>query len=112
MRFAKLAQSIRQFSSYVLTIFLGVVLTFSSLWVLPSQAEPAPKATVDQPALVPQRQSPAGAAIGSSSFVAAAVNRVGPAVVRIDTERTVSHNRHRESNCAVSVLVLLLTRVA
>jgi Do/DeqQ family serine protease len=90
MRFAKLAQSIRQFSSYVLTIFLGVVLTFSSLWVLPSQAEPAPKATVDQPALVPQRQSPAGAAIGSSSFVAAAVNRVGPAVVRIDTERTIT----------------------
>ncbi|WOB43346.1 trypsin-like serine protease [Thermoleptolyngbya oregonensis NK1-22] len=34
---------------------------------------------------------PVGAARGSS-FVAAAVNRVGPAVVRIDTERTVSRN--------------------
>lgn len=31
-------------------------------------------------------------AVRGSSFVAAAVNRVGPAVVRIDTERTVSRN--------------------
>lgn len=34
---------------------------------------------------------PVGAVRGSS-FVAAAVNRVGPAVVRIDTERTISRN--------------------
>ncbi|MBD2357412.1 trypsin-like peptidase domain-containing protein [Tolypothrix sp. FACHB-123] len=91
MRFAKLRLSIRQLSSHVLAIFLGVVLSFSTLRVLPSEAEPAPKpTTANPPELLAQRQSPATAAIGSSSFVTAAVNRVGPAVVRIDTERTIT----------------------
>nr|WP_313898297.1 HhoA/HhoB/HtrA family serine endopeptidase [Nodosilinea sp. LEGE 07298] len=35
-------------------------------------------------------QSPAAEAIGSESFVAAAVRQVGPAVVRIDTEKTIT----------------------
>jgi Do/DeqQ family serine protease len=61
------------------------------LQVLPSQAEPAPTITaLDTSNLIAQRQSPASAAIGSSSFVTAAVNRVGSAVVRIDTERTIT----------------------
>ncbi|MBD2339318.1 trypsin-like peptidase domain-containing protein [Calothrix sp. FACHB-156] len=91
MRVPKLTRSIRQLSSHVLAIFLGVVLTFTTLRVLPSEAEPAPKpTTANPPELVAQRQSPASAAIGSSSFVTAAVNRVGPAVVRIDTERTIT----------------------
>ncbi|BAZ02199.1 peptidase S1 and S6 chymotrypsin/Hap [Tolypothrix tenuis PCC 7101] len=91
MRVPKLTRSIRQLSSHVLAIFLGVVLTFTTLRVLPSEAEPAPKATAaNPPELLTQRQSPASAAIGSSSFVTAAVNRVGPAVVRIDTERTIT----------------------
>jgi S1-C subfamily serine protease len=88
MRFLKLPRSIRQLSSYVLAIALGVVLTISTLQVLPSQAEPAPLLTTSQ--LIAQRQSPASAAIGSTSFVTAAVNRVGSAVVRIDTERTIA----------------------
>jgi Do/DeqQ family serine protease len=59
--------------------------------VLPSQAEPAPSVTAgDTSKLIAQRQSPANPAIGSSSFVTAAVNRVGSAVVRIDTERTIT----------------------
>ncbi|GAB1541250.1 HhoA/HhoB/HtrA family serine endopeptidase [Scytonema sp. NUACC21] len=63
----------------------------NTLRVSPSQAEPAPvSSTADSPQLVAQRQSPATAAIGGNSFVTAAVNRVGTAVVRIDTERTVS----------------------
>lgn len=63
----------------------------STLQVLPSQAEPAPRVTAgDTSKLALQRQSPATAAIGSSSFVTAAVNRVGTAVVRIDTERTIT----------------------
>jgi S1-C subfamily serine protease len=75
----------------VLAIALGVILTVSSLQVLPSQAEPAPTITAsDAPELIAQRQSPANAAMGSSSFVTAAVNRVGTAVVRIDTERTIT----------------------
>jgi S1-C subfamily serine protease len=91
MKLFQLPRSLRQLSSHVLAIFLGVVLTVTSLRVLPSQAEPAPKSTtVDQSELIAQRTSPAAAAINGSSFVSAAVNRVGSAVVRIDTERTIT----------------------
>jgi S1-C subfamily serine protease len=93
MRFSQLPRSIRQLTTHVLAVILGVVLTASTLRVSPSQAEPAPfSATVESPQLVAQRQSPANAAIGGNSFVTAAVNRVGSAVVRIDTERTVTRN--------------------
>ncbi|MDZ7967269.1 MAG: HhoA/HhoB/HtrA family serine endopeptidase [Nostoc sp. DedSLP03] len=90
MRFPKISRSLRQLSTHVLAIALGVVLAVSTLQVLPSQAEPAPTITVDTSNLIAQRQSPASAVIGSSSFVTAAVNRVGSAVVRIDTERTIT----------------------
>ncbi|MEB3179826.1 MAG: HhoA/HhoB/HtrA family serine endopeptidase [Nostocaceae cyanobacterium] len=91
MQIPKLPPSIRQLSTHVLAIVLGVVLTVTSLQVAPSQAEPAPNLlTNDTSQQLAQRQSPATAAIGSSSFVTAAVNRVGQAVVRIDTERTVT----------------------
>jgi S1-C subfamily serine protease len=83
MQIFKLPRYIRQVSTHVLAVLLGVLLTVTSLEVLPSQAEPAP-------ALVAQKSSPAAAAIGNSSFVTAAVNRVGSAVVRIDTERTIT----------------------
>jgi len=88
---SKLPRSIRQLSTHVLAIILGVLLTVGTLRVSPSQAEPAPSSvTAESPQLVAQRQSPATGAIGSSSFVTAAVNRVGSAVVRIDTERTIT----------------------
>jgi Do/DeqQ family serine protease len=91
MRLAKLPRSIRQLSTHLLAIIMGVVLTVNTLQVLPSQAAPAPNsATADTPELIAQRQSPAIAAVGNSSFVTAAVNRVGTAVVRIDTERTIT----------------------
>ncbi|MEH2171730.1 HhoA/HhoB/HtrA family serine endopeptidase [Nostoc sp.] len=91
MRFPKLSRSLRQLTTHVLAIALGVVLAVSTLQVLPSQAEPAPTITaLDTSNLIAQRQSPASAAIGSTSFVTAAVNRVGSAVVRIDTERTIT----------------------
>ncbi len=91
MRFYKLFRSIRRLSSHLLAIILGVVLTVSTLRVLPSLAEPAPNSVAaDTPELIAQRQSPATAAIGNTSFVTAAVNRVGAAVVRIDTERTIT----------------------
>jgi Do/DeqQ family serine protease len=91
MRLFKISRSIRQLSTHVFAICLGVLLTVSTLRVLPSQAEPAPSSVIgDAPGLVAQRQSPASAAIGNSSFVTAAVNSVGPAVVRIDTERTIT----------------------
>ncbi|MEH2348806.1 MAG: HhoA/HhoB/HtrA family serine endopeptidase [Nostoc sp.] len=91
MRFLKLPRSIGQLSSYVLAIALGVMLTVSTFQVLPSQAEPAPIVIAkDTSQANAQSQSPATAAIGSTSFVTAAVNRVGSAVVRIDTERTIT----------------------
>lgn len=91
MRFPKTSRSLRQLSTHVLAIALGVVLAVSTLQVLPSQAEPAPTITaLDTSNLIAQRQSPATAAIGTTSFVTAAVNRVGSAVVRIDTERTIT----------------------
>jgi S1-C subfamily serine protease len=92
MKFAKLPRFIYQLGTHVLAIFIGVVLTVSSLWVLPSQAEVAPEPSniESAPELIAQKQSASAAAIGNSSFVTAAVNRVGSAVVRIDTERTIT----------------------
>lgn len=67
-----------------LGICLGVMLAMGSLKV-PVLAAPAPVSAVVAQAPTPEQ-------LRSSSFVAAAVDRVGPAVVRIDTERTVVRN--------------------
>jgi Do/DeqQ family serine protease len=90
MRFSKLPRSIKQISTHILAIVVGAVLTVSSLRVLPSSAEPRPSIGNESPITVAQKPSAAGSVIGSESFVTAAVNRVGPAVVRIDVERTVT----------------------
>ncbi|ALB43198.1 MULTISPECIES: HhoA/HhoB/HtrA family serine endopeptidase [unclassified Anabaena] len=90
MRFFQMPRSIRQLSTHVLAIFMGVVLTVTSLRVLPSAAEPGPNPVTESFTQVAQKPSPATAVIGSHSFVTAAVNRVGAAVVRIDTERTIT----------------------
>ncbi|MEM6752445.1 MAG: HhoA/HhoB/HtrA family serine endopeptidase [Cyanobacteria bacterium P01_C01_bin.38] len=88
MKFTYLPKSIRQLSTHLLAIIIGVLLSVNTLSVLPSQAESAPISVDSQ--LIAQKPSSAAAAIGSSSFVTAAVNKVGMAVVRIDTERQVS----------------------
>ena len=84
---AKLLSSLRQFGIHVLAIILGVVLTVSTLRVLPSQASPAPAPALASPQVALKVPS---SAIEPNSFVTAAVNQVGAAVVRIDTERTVT----------------------
>ncbi|SRR5579883_2640173 len=95
MQFLKRSLSLRQISTYVLAIILGAVLAVGTLQVSPSQAEPAPDSIrANLSKLVTQKPSAASAAIGSSSFVTAAVNRVGSAVVRIDTERTITHRSY------------------
>ncbi len=79
---------LRRVLGSVLSILLGLGLTLSfplpseavSLWGLVTPAQPAPEAAV----LPPKK------AIQSGSFVAEAVKLVGTAVVRIDTERTVT----------------------
>lgn len=72
----------------VIAIVLGFFLGFASIapsWAIPLSAAAAlptgPEQSAGLVAQVPTR---------SSSFVAAAVERVGPAVVRIDTERTIT----------------------
>ncbi len=84
---SKLPQSLRRTTSHVLVVTLMMLLTVTNIWVSPAVAQ----STVNT-VPVAQRQSPAVAAIGNHSFVAAAVDRVGPAVVRIDTERTITRH--------------------
>ena len=90
MRFFPMSRSIRQLSTHLVAIFMGVMLTVTSLLVLPSAAEPGPNSVTESFTKVAQKSSPAAAVIGSHSFVTAAVNRVGSALVRIDTERTIT----------------------
>uniref|UniRef100_B8HRF6 2-alkenal reductase n=1 Tax=Cyanothece sp. (strain PCC 7425 / ATCC 29141) TaxID=395961 RepID=B8HRF6_CYAP4 len=86
-------QPLRQLGSYGAIVFLSVVLTIAALWTFPTllpRSMPLP-ATVQ-----PVSQLPSQTALTTSparttelNFVVNAVNRVGPAVVRIDTERKV-----------------------
>jgi S1-C subfamily serine protease len=69
------------------SVAIALLLT-NSLWMLPARAQSA----TPQPAQ-PVAASPAVTnALSSESFVAAAVRSVGSAVVRIDTERTITRN--------------------
>ncbi|MBE9127948.1 HhoA/HhoB/HtrA family serine endopeptidase [Coleofasciculus sp. LEGE 07081] len=81
---------LRQISTYVLAIALGSLLAVGFYQVLPSQAATvsALPASVT-PTRVAQRQ-PIAETATPRSFVTVAVNRVGAAVVRLDTERTVT----------------------
>ncbi|MEM1427004.1 MAG: trypsin-like peptidase domain-containing protein, partial [Cyanobacteria bacterium P01_H01_bin.130] len=81
--------------SHGLALILGVVLGLDGLPMLPLQASPveATEPVLETPteiaqAAPAQRSSVPG--LSANSFVTSAVNRVGPAVVRIDTERTVT----------------------
>jgi S1-C subfamily serine protease len=67
-----------------------VILTVTSLRVLPSAAEPGPNPVTESFTKAAQKPSAATNVISGHSFVTAAVNRVGSAVVRIDTERTIT----------------------
>jgi S1-C subfamily serine protease len=71
----------------IFAILLGLCLAFSPIRVSPTWA--ASSLPVPQSPIL--AQAPA-ATSSTRSFVAAAVERVGPAVVRIDTERTITRN--------------------
>ncbi|MBD1219512.1 HhoA/HhoB/HtrA family serine endopeptidase [Aphanizomenon flos-aquae NRERC-008] len=90
MRFFQMSRSIQQLSTHVLAILMGVILTVTSLRVLPSAAEPGPNPVTESFTKAAQKPSAATNVISGHSFVTAAVNRVGSAVVRIDTERTIT----------------------
>ncbi|WP_036476656.1 HhoA/HhoB/HtrA family serine endopeptidase [Myxosarcina sp. GI1] len=76
-------------ATHLTALFLGVILTFGGLRVMSSQADtlltPQPKLEerAERVALQVEPET-------STNFVGSAVARSGPAVVRIDTERTVT----------------------
>lgn len=86
--------SILRFSTHIIAILLGAIFTCVSLKVSPLKAEPAPVySNLAQQVLIQKpSQSSSPIVASNSSFVTYAVNRVGPAVVRIDTERTVTRH--------------------
>ena len=93
MRLTKLSFYARLLGTHILAIALGAIITASALRVLPSNADPvaAPSNvnTLPQSSVALQiPQTPTG----TSNFVTAAVSQVGPAVVRLDTERVVTRN--------------------
>jgi S1-C subfamily serine protease len=82
-------------ASHATALFLGVILTFSTVRVMSSKAYTlAPDSTVNKhQTITPQTESVQAqvpVSTSSGSFVAAAVANTGPAVVRIDTERTIA----------------------
>ncbi|MEC4813266.1 MAG: HhoA/HhoB/HtrA family serine endopeptidase [Scytonema sp. PMC 1069.18] len=95
----RFSPQLRQVTSYALVAILSVVFTLTTLWAFPnlpivrrspSSGELAPQIA---PSTIADKPAPVTAAPGENairSFVTDAVNRVGPAVVRIDTERTVT----------------------
>lgn len=74
-----------QLLTHALAVLVGVIAAVVGFHALPSQADPLDQVVASSPvALTSSSTRPA------SNFVVAAVQKVGPAVVRIDTERTVS----------------------
>jgi len=87
-RFGRVA---RQVASYALATLLGLGLGWSAFW---SDAPASTNARAQglgasAPTIEPAAEV-AAVPIGGRNFVASAIDRVGPAVVRIDTERTVA----------------------
>jgi S1-C subfamily serine protease len=85
----KSSRFLRNIGSHVLAVMLGVVLAFTNFPVLTSSAEsieaqnpPNPVSFLAQADNIPTR--------GNQSFVTAAIEQTGPAVVRIDTEATIT----------------------
>ncbi|NET30542.1 MAG: PDZ domain-containing protein [Cyanothece sp. SIO1E1] len=89
----KLFQSLRRISAYTLAFILGSTLTLGVLQILPAQTTPT--ALAENTSASPSTELAAAAVPPTEghSFIAAAVSQVGPAVVRIDTERTVATRR-------------------
>lgn len=88
MKLTKFALPFRQLINYLAAIVLGALLTTGLYRVLPSQASPVPTVETTSPTLLAQQAS---IPTSRHSFVTDAVNRIGKAVVRIDTERTVTN---------------------
>lgn len=88
----KPSKLLRRFATHLFTLVLGILIAFSGFQILSSQAEPAPANLLaqSQSPSTPANVAAVPAPLSADSFVAAAVNRTGPAVVRIDTEAVVT----------------------
>lgn len=84
--------SIRRIGGYILAIILSIGLFFTALQAFPKLLVSAPRSLSNQSIAQTATPSSVVSQENSSSFVTAAVNRVGTAVVRIDTERVISVN--------------------
>lgn len=99
-RFCSFLRDSQRIVARSIAVLLGIVLALSPFNGSPSWAAPSYElSSIAGQAGRSLDHSPesliaqAPAATGSTrSFVAAAVNRIGPAVVRIDTERTITRN--------------------
>jgi S1-C subfamily serine protease len=79
-------------ASHLVALLLGVALTFGGLRVMSSQAEPLslPSPVNEQAETIALQPESNNSVPASTSFVGIAIARTGPAVVRIDTERTIT----------------------
>jgi S1-C subfamily serine protease len=84
-QFCRFLRDLRCAIARSVAVLFGAILVSSTLLVLPGWATP-PMSSAPLVAQVP------AAIVGANSFVTAAVNRVGAAVVRIDTERTITRS--------------------
>jgi S1-C subfamily serine protease len=87
---------LRQVGTHAIAVVLSVALTLTAVRVFPTLWIPKlsslPNISQVQAAQAAELNVPVVPPTDTRSFVAAAVNRVGPAVVRIDTDRTIATN--------------------
>jgi S1-C subfamily serine protease len=83
----KSSKLLRRLGTHLLALGLGVFICFGGFRILSSEAGPTAELA---PATVPSQVTRATPVTAATSFVAAAVTRTGPAVVRIDTETVVN----------------------
>lgn len=80
-------------ASHIMALFLGVILTFSTMRVMSSEADTLPLKSMEpaknNTSIALQENQPTQTP-ASTNFVGTAVAKTGSAVVRIDTERTVA----------------------
>lgn len=88
----KKSRFLGKIASHLVALLLGVALTFGSLRVMSSQAEPllSPSPVNEQANTIALQPEPNNSVPASTSFVGLAIARTGSAVVRIDTERTIT----------------------